>query len=87
MAEKGIVAKYKNKVVMYIKVRVVPGASGESFVKIKEDTYQVKVREKALRNMANDRVKFLLAKNLNLPENKIRLISGHHSPSKIFGIF
>jgi uncharacterized protein YggU (UPF0235/DUF167 family) len=71
---------------MYIKVKVTPNARKESFEKIKVDTYKMSVREKAEMNMANRRVTELLAENLGLPINKIRLISGHHSPSKIFSI-
>jgi uncharacterized protein YggU (UPF0235/DUF167 family) len=71
---------------MYIKVKVTPNARKESFEKIKEDSYKIVVREKAEMNMANRRVIEMLAENLNLPTNKIRLISGHHSPSKIFSI-
>ncbi|MDO8493695.1 MAG: DUF167 domain-containing protein [bacterium] len=71
---------------MYIKVRVYPGAKKERFKKNKEDSFEVDVREKAEMNMANKRVVALLAENLNFPINKIRLVSGHHSPSKIFNI-
>ncbi len=75
-----------HKIIMYIKVKVQAGAKEEKFEKINNDTYKIKVKQKAERNMANDRVIFLLAENLKLSENKIRLISGHHSPSKIFSI-
>ena len=71
---------------MYIKVRVTPGSKKESFNKVSDDTYCISVREKAEMNMANNKVKDLLAYNLGIPLNKIRLISGHHSPGKIFSI-
>ena len=71
---------------MYIKVKVMPSSRDESFIKLKENTYRIKVREKAERNMANNRVRTLLAQSLNISENKIHLISGHHSLSKIFSV-
>ncbi len=78
--------EYKDKGVMYIKVKVTAGSKKESFLKIKDDTYKIEVKELAERNTANRRVTFLLAQNFNLPTNKIKLVSGHHSPSKIFNI-
>jgi len=72
---------------MYIKVRVIAGAKKETLEKTKEDTYKISVKEPAERNLANHRVRDLLAKNLSLPVEKIRLISGHTSPSKIFSIY
>ncbi len=74
------------KIVMYIKVKVQAGSKTESFEKIIGDSFKIKVKEKAERNLANVRVKYLLARHFNLPENKIRLISGHHSPNKIFSV-
>lgn len=71
---------------MYIKVKVTAGSKKEVFKKLKEDAFQISVKEKAEMNMANRRVLSLLSENLNLPIGKIKLISGHHSPSKIFSI-
>lgn len=71
---------------MYIKVKATPGAKKESITKVSEDTFKVSVKEKAERNMANSRIREVLAEYLALPLGKIRLVSGHHSPSKIFDI-
>lgn len=86
MAKESIKGENKYKEIMYIKVRVIPGSKKESFKKVSDDTYRISVKEKAEMNMANNRVKELLAYNLNILPNNIRLISGHHSPSKIFSI-
>lgn len=71
---------------MYIKVKAEPGAKKESVESISKDTLRIAVKEKAERNMANQRIKKLLAEFFHLPLGKIRLVSGHRSPSKIFDI-
>lgn len=71
---------------MYIKVKVTVNAKKELFEKINQDTFKISVKQKAERNMANNRIKEILSENLNLPLSKFRLISGHTSPGKIFSI-
>lgn len=72
---------------MYLKVRVTAGSKKETLEKTKDDTYKISVKQPAERNMANNRIRELLAENLSLPIEKVRLISGHTSPSKIFSIY
>jgi uncharacterized protein (TIGR00251 family) len=71
---------------MYCKVKVVPGAKKESFVKKSEDHFNVSVKEPAERNLANKRVLELVAEHFRVPYGKVRLVSGHRSPSKIFRV-
>lgn len=71
---------------MYIRVRVQPGAKKESVEHVSDTEFRVAVREKAERNLANGRVRELLARNYGLEEREVRLISGHRSPNKIFDI-
>lgn len=71
---------------VYIKVRVRAGAKEESISLVKEGEFQVAVRQKAERNMANTRVRELVAAHCGVPVAKIRIVSGHHSPSKIFSL-
>lgn len=71
---------------MYIKVKVTPGAKVDELVKISNDHFKIKVKALAKNNEANKAVIALLANFLHLPEGKIRLISGHHSPSKILDV-
>lgn len=71
---------------MYIKVKVTAGARKEKLVQISEDHFEVSVREKAERNMANTRVRELIAGFFGVPAGKAKLISGHHSPGKIFTV-
>ncbi len=74
---------------MYLKVRVKAGAKEEKVVRMADDHFEISVREKAERNMANERVGEILktyfkAKNEDPP--RVLLVSGHHSPSKIWSV-
>ncbi|HEY4489375.1 MAG TPA: DUF167 family protein [Candidatus Paceibacterota bacterium] len=71
---------------MYIRVRVITGARTESFSKVSDDHYDLRVREKAERNMANRRVMQMIAEHFAIPVNKIRIVNGHHSPGKILSV-
>jgi len=71
---------------MYIKVIVISGAKKEKFVKKTEDVFEVSVKEKAERNMANKRVAELISENFLIPVNKIKIINGHHHPHKLISI-
>jgi len=69
--------------VIYIHVKVVAGARKENFRKIKEDHFEISVKEKAERNMANVCVLKLVANHFKIPVNKVRIINGYHHPSKL----
>lgn len=71
---------------MYVKVKVFAGAKKESFEQKSDDHFEVAVKEKAERNMANKRVIELMSEYFKVPAGKVRIISGHHSPSKILSI-
>lgn len=71
---------------MYIKVKVVAGAKKEQVVKNSPNSYSISVREPAERNLANGRVIELVALDMGIPKGKIRIVSGHHSPSKILSV-
>ena len=70
---------------MYVKVRVTPGAKKEKVEK-KGDRWDMWVCQKAERNQANARIKEILSQLYKTSLNKVRIISGHRSPSKIFSI-
>ena len=69
---------------MYIKVRVIAGSRIEEIIKNSADHYIIKVREKAVRNMANTRLLEIL--NEMFPNKSVRIIHGHQSPSKLIVI-
>jgi uncharacterized protein YggU (UPF0235/DUF167 family) len=69
---------------MYIKIKAVPDAKIEKIEKVKDNEYRIWVKAPAENNAANNRLLELLRKEF--PDVPVRLISGHHSPSKIFSI-
>ena len=71
---------------MYIKVKVIVGARGEDFVKVKDDTFAIKVKEPAKNNMANKRVLELVASHFGVPVGHVKIVNGHHSPTKLLSI-
>ena len=71
---------------MYIKVKTTPGAKKEKIEKITDDYYRICVKEPAERNLANNRVRRLLANEFAVSISQVRQISGHRSKSKVFSI-
>ncbi len=67
-------------------MRVATGIKKELFTKISKDSFSVSVKEPALQNRANTRVRELIAGYFCIPLKQVRVISGHHSPSKILSI-
>lgn len=67
----------------YIHVKVLAGVKSESFKQKSKDHFEVSVREKAERNMANSRVLEILAEHFGIAKSKVRIVNGHRSPSKL----
>ena len=70
----------------YIHVKVTAGAGKESFRKKTEDHFEISVRQKAERNLANARVLLLVAEHFKVPVKKVSIINGHKHPSKLIVI-
>lgn len=68
---------------MYIKAKVVAGSKAESLVKESDERFIVHVKEPAKRNLANTRIRELIAMHYKVSVGKVRIINGHHSPSKL----
>jgi uncharacterized protein YggU (UPF0235/DUF167 family) len=68
---------------MYIHVLVTAGAKKENFKKIKDDHFEISVKEKAERNLANTRVLEIVAEYFKISKNKVRIVNGHRHPSKL----
>lgn len=68
---------------MYIRVKVVSSAKKEVFKKTNEDHFEISVKEKALQNLANNRIIELLSFHFKVSRGKVRIINGHHSPTKL----
>ncbi|MFA6586071.1 MAG: DUF167 family protein [Candidatus Paceibacterota bacterium] len=68
---------------MYIRVKVSPSAKKEIFKKINEDHFEVSVKEKAERNLANDKIIEIFSEYFKAPKRKVRIVNGHRSPTKL----
>ena len=71
---------------MYLKVRVLVDQREELIKELKPQYLAIKVREPAKQNRANKRVLELVARHYQLPLRAVRIVSGHHQPSKILAI-
>ncbi len=71
---------------MQVRVRVKAGARKELFSAVNETTFIIAVREPAERNAANTRVRMLLASYFEVSPRNVSLLTGHHSPHKLYEI-
>jgi len=71
---------------MFLKVKALPNSKKEEIIKKSEDEFKIKVKEKAEEGRANKRVKEVLARYLNISEEKLILIRGARQKNKIFKI-
>ena len=69
---------------MYLKVEVIPEAKEERLEQLKYDEYRIWIKFPAENNLANRRL--LEVFRNKFPGTSVRIISGHHSPSKIISI-
>lgn len=69
---------------MYIKVRVIAGSRKEEISEDEKGVFTMKLKEPAERNLANSRVLEVLREKY--PNREVRIINGHHSPSKLISI-
>ena len=68
---------------MYVHVKVTAGVKKESVKQKSADHFEISVKEKAERNMSNERVLELVAEHFRVPKNKVRIVNGHRHPSKL----
>lgn len=68
----------------YLKVKVHAGEKKNQLLQKAPDTFEVWVKAPAQEGRANEAVRALLATHLGIAENKISLVKGATSPSKIF---
>jgi uncharacterized protein YggU (UPF0235/DUF167 family) len=69
---------------MYLKLKVIPDSKQEKVEQLKDDEYRIWVKAPAENNHANIRVLEII-RGMH-PNKKVRLVSGHTSPSKIVSI-
>ena len=68
----------------YLKVKVHAGEKKNALTQKAPDTFEIWVKVPAQEGRANAAVRTLLAQHLGVAENKISLVKGATSPSKIF---
>jgi len=71
---------------MLYKVKVFPGARKNEIIKKDEDRFEIKVKTKPKRGLANREVLEMLSFYFKVPVSKIRLIKGLRQRNKIFEI-
>lgn len=71
---------------MLIHVHIYPDSKHERIEPKRETSLNVYVKVEAKENKANRRMIELLAIHYSVPTTKIKIITGHHSPSKILDI-
>lgn len=69
---------------MYLKIKVVVDAKEEKIEKLESDSWRVWVKMPAENNLANNRVIEIVREEY--PNQSVRIVNGHHSPSKIVSI-
>ena len=70
---------------MYIKVFVTPDAKREK-VEEKGEALMISVKEPAVGNRANTRVREIIAERAGKPIAKVRILTGHRSRAKMISI-
>ncbi len=71
---------------MLIRVKVFPKSKKDEIIKKREDSFEVRVKEKAEQGRANEKVLQILASYFRIEQNKFRLIRGGKSRSKVFEV-
>lgn len=69
---------------MYLKLKVTVDSKSQRIEKVSDDLWRVWVKVPAENNAANTRVLELVREAY--PNQSVRIVSGHHSPSKIVSI-
>lgn len=70
----------------HIKVKVYPDSKNEIFKIIKNDFFEVHLKEPAENGLANRRLLTLIEENINPRPRRMRIVSGHLSHSKIIEV-
>jgi len=71
---------------MLIKVKVFPQANKSEIIKVGDDRFEVYVKAKPIKGLANREVVEVLAGYFKVPLEKVRLLRGFKQRNKIFEI-
>jgi len=71
---------------MFIKIRVFPCSKKEEIIKRSSDSFDVKIREKPEKGLANKAVMRVVSSFFSVPQASIKIIKGGKKRSKILEI-
>lgn len=71
---------------MLVHVKVKTESRENKIVKKNETSYIVYTKEKAENNRANSAVVLIVAEYFNVTRGGVKIITGHHAPSKILEV-
>jgi uncharacterized protein YggU (UPF0235/DUF167 family) len=69
---------------MYIHIRIKTKQKLESIIQISDTKFEVSVKEEAKQNRANTRMLEIVKEYFK--SNKVKIVSGHHSPAKLLSV-
>lgn len=71
---------------MLIKVKVFPNSKKRKIIEKSKDNFEIKVRAKPIKGLANKAVANVLSLYFKIPASKIKLVKGFKQRNKIFEI-
>jgi hypothetical protein len=71
---------------MLIHVKIKPDSKEDKIIQKNETSFIVHVKEPAEENRANKKLIELIADKFKIVKSKVRIVTGHHQPSKILDI-
>lgn len=71
---------------MFLKIKLHSKSKKQKIEKLDDNKFEIWTKSKAEQNMANLEMVEILSDYLGIEKKKLRLISGHHRPSKMIEI-
>jgi uncharacterized protein YggU (UPF0235/DUF167 family) len=71
---------------MYIRVRATPNAKKEKIERTNKNEFDIAVKEPAERNMANTRIREIVANECRVSVKNVRIVTGHRSHTKMLSV-
>lgn len=71
---------------MYIRVVVYPEAKKEKVKEVGENWFEIHIKVPARKNLANQKVRELIASRYKVSEKQVKIISGHHHSRKVLSV-
>lgn len=71
---------------MFIRIYATPDAKREELTKESEEAWRISVREPAQGNLANDRIRALVAREFGVSSASVRILTGHRARSKLISV-